>query len=122
MLRLSVFAPGFLLEDVDAVLGPPAPGTEDRLELLCALVRKSLLVRGGGDDNRAERYRMMETIRDYCRELLLRRDAPAPLFRRHAHYYLALAETAGLAPREGRPGAWTRNLDGAYKNIEAALA
>ncbi len=96
--RLAVFLGGFTLEAAEAVCADPAPDgpgelgvrlniprgdivdIEDILDILLQLVKKSLVV----VDYRAEgltRYHMLETIRQYARELLLeirRSRSPAP--------------------------------------------
>ena len=81
--RLAVFAGGFTLEAAEAVCagGPIAP--EEVLELLLRLVDKSLVMaeESAGD---VERYRLLETLRQYGRERLLAAGEAADLYARHA--------------------------------------
>ncbi|WP_245679579.1 ATP-binding protein [Actinomadura hibisca] len=86
--RLSVFPGDFDDRAAEAVCtGGPACG--DVLDLLGALVDKSVLLR----DRDTGRYRMLDTLREFGAGLL---DAPAAaeLRDRHLRHYLALAEHA----------------------------
>lgn len=67
--RLAVFSGGFTLEGAEAVAGGHGLHSDDVLDLLGDLVRKSLVV-----DDRSRtprRYRMLETVRQYAREALM---------------------------------------------------
>ena len=88
--RLSVFAGGFDLAGAEAVAsrGHSASALND----VVALVDKSLVQ--WGDTN--NRYRLLETVRDYAATKLLARGETEAKAVRAAHrdYYLALAEAA----------------------------
>jgi predicted ATPase len=79
--RLAVFAGGSTLEAAEAVAGA-------ELDVLEALVQKSLVRHSG------ERFWMLETIREYGLERLDERGEREALGRRHAEWFLALAEEA----------------------------
>ncbi len=88
--RLAVFRGGCTLEAAEAVCAAD-------LDLLQSLVDKSLVrVREG------ERFWMLETIREYARERLPDGDEEAALCRRHAEWFLELAERAEREAEEGR--------------------
>ena len=70
--RLSVFAGGFDLEAAEAVCGAEPLAPEDVLDLLTSLVEKSLVMVDEGESG--SRYRQLETIRDFAREYLNKRD------------------------------------------------
>ena len=101
--RLSVFAGGGTLEAAeDICAGLPAPGVasavagpgvaaEDVFDLLAALVDKSLLV--VRHTQHGPRYRMLEIIRAYGRERLAEAGETEEIRRRHAAYFLGLAES-----------------------------
>ena len=76
---LSVFAGGCTLDAAEEVSGAD-------INTLQSLVEKSLLRFS------AERYWMLETIRDYAHERLDEAGETDALARRHAHYHLALLE------------------------------
>jgi predicted ATPase/class 3 adenylate cyclase len=84
--RCSVFAGGFDLESACAVAGfPDAPDDLATLDLLDALVRKSLLVadRSAG----RTRFAMLETIRQFAEEQLVARGEASEIRAAHARYF-----------------------------------
>ena len=77
---------------------------------------------GGGDIPPATpRLTMLETIREYGTELLAERSEITEMGRRHAAYYLALAEQAGPALTGPEAIAWLARLDAEHGNLRAAL-
>ena len=105
--RLSVFAGGFTLEVAEDV------GEAD-LDTLQSLADKSLVRRTG------ERFSMLETIREYSAERLEGSDKADDLNRRHAEYFLALAEEA--EPHLHRDSAeWADRLEREHDNLRAAM-
>ncbi|GAA0378606.1 LuxR family transcriptional regulator [Microbispora corallina] len=90
--RMSVFPGHFDLEAVEdvCVCGDVEP--EDVLDLIDALLDKSLLLR---EEHHGEvRYRMLETLREFGRLRLDGPDERRSLARRHRDHYLALLERA----------------------------
>jgi non-specific serine/threonine protein kinase len=85
--RLAVFAGGWGLEAAEAVCSDESVPSEDVLELLTRLVSKSLVLADEADDG-TERYRMLETVRQYARERLLAAGEAEALHQRHAVYFL----------------------------------
>ncbi len=87
--RCSVFAGGFDLHSACAVAGfPDAPDAPDdfaTLDLLDALVRKSLLVadRSAG----RTRYSMLETIRQFAEDQLVARGEASEIRAAHSRYF-----------------------------------
>jgi predicted ATPase/transcriptional regulator with XRE-family HTH domain len=69
----------------------------------------------------APRLTMLETIREYGTELLAERSETAEVGRRHAAYYLALAEQAGPALTGPEAVAWLARLDAEHDNLRATL-
>ena len=92
--RLGVFRGSFTVEAVLAVCfgdaGEPAADEAEAFELLASLLDKSLLVRQGNGDAEP-RFSMLETIRAYAAAQLANGEG-AELRRRHAAYFLDLAE------------------------------
>jgi non-specific serine/threonine protein kinase len=88
--RLSVFADGFSLDAAEAVCTEEDLGQGGVLELLSHLVDKSLVIarEAGGE----ARYRLLETIRQYGLEKLQASADEAGVRRRHAAYFVGLAE------------------------------
>jgi non-specific serine/threonine protein kinase len=95
LARLAVFAGGFTLEHAERVCAGDGIGEDEVLELVAALVDKSL-VEVATPDGEA-RYRLLETVRQYARDRLRERGEEAALRARHAARFLAVAEE--VAPR-----------------------
>ena len=83
--RCSVFAGGFDLQSACAVAGSDDPDDYAVLDLLDALVRKSLLVADRSSGR--TRYSMLETIRQFAEEQLVARGAAAEVRAAHARYF-----------------------------------
>lgn len=122
LMRLSVFAGGFELEAAEAICTTDDVDTFDVLDLLGSLVDKSLVV--AERTPASVRYRLLETIRQYSAQELLRADGDAEVLRirdRHAEFYLRLAQTAAPALTGRGQGEWLRRLDLEWDNLRAVL-
>ena len=83
--RCSVFAGGFDLQSACAVAGLNASDEYAILDLLDALVRKSLLVANRSSGR--TRYSMLETIRQFAEEQLVARGKASEARTAHARYF-----------------------------------
>jgi predicted ATPase/DNA-binding SARP family transcriptional activator len=110
--RLSVFAGGWTLEAAEAVCGRKV------IEQLAALADKSLVQLLPADVE--PRQAMLETIREHARDLLEQAASAGDAVRRHAEYFLMLAERAEPHLR-GSPGPWLDRLELEEDNLRAAL-
>ena len=112
--RLSVFAGGFTLEAGER--------PEEVLGLLNALVEQSLVVmlpsRSGGE----VRYGMLEPVRQYAVERLETSSDAEDARRRHAAYFLGLAEKAEPELRASRQVEWLERLERENGNLRTAMA
>jgi predicted ATPase len=118
--RLAVFGGQYTLEAAAAVCNADTDLPFDMLEGLAALVDQSLLRQVEQLDGEP-RFTMLETIREYAMERLIASGAVDTIRRRHAEYYLALAERLEPEWRGPRKLAWRRQLDAEYGNLRAAL-
>jgi predicted ATPase/DNA-binding CsgD family transcriptional regulator/Flp pilus assembly protein TadD len=118
--RLSVFAGGFTLEAAESVGGS---GVEEKqvMELLTNLVEKSLVV-ADEDWERGARYRLLEPVRQYASEKLVEGGEEDDSRRRHARFFLALAEEAEPGLRGPHQVEWLDRLQQEHDNLRAALA
>jgi predicted ATPase/DNA-binding SARP family transcriptional activator len=95
LARLSVFSGGFSLEAAETVGGATEEERADVLDLLAALVDRSLVAVRERDG--VVRYQLLETVRVFAREQLEEAgdEAVEAVRRLHAEHYVALAEAAG---------------------------
>ncbi len=120
--RLSVFAGGFGLAAAEAVAaGRDVPAAEVA-GLLGALVDKSL-VQFGDTGTGPDRYRLLETVRQYAAGQLDALGPAAAGAARIAHrdYYLALAEAAAPQLAAHDQAEWLDRLDAELGNLRAAI-
>jgi tetratricopeptide (TPR) repeat protein len=115
--RLAIFAGGFTLEAVGASEEP-----EEVLGLLGALVEQSLVVaqppKAGGE----ARYGMLELVRQYALEKLEESGDAEEARRRHAAFFLDLAEEAEPELRGSRQVEWLERLEEENGNLRAAMS
>jgi predicted ATPase/DNA-binding CsgD family transcriptional regulator len=132
--RLAVFDGGFTLDAAEGVgawvladggNGNPASSldtnhpTLDAFAVVASLVEKSLIHQSDDDDE--ARLGMLETIREYALERLETHGEAEETRRRHAEYYLAMAEEAGQELRGSHQAAWLDRLAAEHDNLRAAL-
>jgi predicted ATPase/class 3 adenylate cyclase len=111
--RLAVFAGGWTLEACESVCG-----AEGILDDLGRLVEKSLVAMEPG----GERYRMLETVREYAREKLAASGEDMGIRERHFAHYLGFAEKAKAGLTGPEQAVWLEALDHERENILAAHA
>lgn len=116
--RLSVFSGGASLEAAERVCAGDAVETDQVLELLTALSEKSLVVTEG---DRAPRYRMLGTIKEYSEQRLAEAGESDPARRAHLAHFTALAETADPHLRRAEQLEWLATLEAEHDNIAAAM-
>ncbi|MET0237341.1 MAG: BTAD domain-containing putative transcriptional regulator [Kibdelosporangium sp.] len=116
--RLSVFSGGASLEAAERVCAGDSVEAGDVLEVLTALTEKSLVVTKG---DRAPRYRMLGTIKEYAGQRLIEAGESEPARHAHLAYFTELAETADPHLRRAGQLEWLAMLDAEYDNITAAM-
>ncbi|NIO72251.1 MAG: tetratricopeptide repeat protein, partial [Anaerolineae bacterium] len=117
--RLSVFQGGRSVEAVEAVCGHGlAIAVTEGLE---SLLHKSLLQLGEGLDGEP-RFLFLETIHEYARERLEESGEAETVQKRHADYFVALAEQAETNLFGAGPGYGSARLRIEHDNLRTALA
>jgi predicted ATPase/DNA-binding CsgD family transcriptional regulator len=135
--RLAVFAGGFTLAAAEAVYGPQEmPGATDAasslglrapdpspfvLDGVQTLVEASLLTRDERPDGEP-RFGVLETIREFGWEELAASGEAHEIQRRHALWFLDLAERVEAAAWGAAQRGWFDRLEGEYANLRAAMA
>ncbi|GII59319.1 SARP family transcriptional regulator [Planotetraspora thailandica] len=116
--RLSVFSGGASLEAAERVCADEAFAGEQVLDVLTALIEKSLLL---ADGEGTPRYRMLDTIREYAAQRLAEAGETEPARRAHLACFIELAETADPHLRRAEQLEWLSTLEAEHDNISAAL-
>jgi predicted ATPase/class 3 adenylate cyclase len=117
--RLSVFAGGWTLAAAEAVCAGDGLEGADVLELLSQLVNKSLVA---VEEQRGEnRYRFLETIRQYARGRLFESEETAGVADRHLALFLALAQEAERCLGGPEQREWLDRLQAEHDNLRAAM-
>jgi predicted ATPase/Tfp pilus assembly protein PilF len=106
--RLAVFAGGCTLEAAEQICGAD-------VDTIASLVDKSLLRRT------ADRYWMLETIREFAAERLDELGESSSLRDRHAEWYVALGERARPELHARRGPEWLDRLEADHANLRAAF-
>jgi predicted ATPase/DNA-binding XRE family transcriptional regulator len=118
---LAVFRGGFDQEAVEAVVPVNQRAGGDNVATLGALVNASLVVVESGVSGRG-RYRLLDLVREYAMERAVAAGEVDALRRRHAQYFLAIAERAEPELRGADQREWHAQLLEDEANFRAALA
>lgn len=116
--RLSVFAEGFSMSAVEAVCTGADVPADDVLDLMSALIRKSLVMRT--DEPAGVRYRLLWTLREFSRRQLTESES-SDRRARHADHYAHLAIDAGPRLAGAEQQRWQDVLTAESANIDLAL-
>ncbi|MEV6153510.1 LuxR C-terminal-related transcriptional regulator [Nonomuraea sp. NPDC052129] len=117
--RASVFAGTLDLEAAEAVCSGDGISREEIIDLVMALVDKSVFLRE--EHGRVVRYRLLDTIRQYGRERLTASGQEYALQRRHRAYYRALAARAHAQLFGPSQVAWFDRLQLEHANLRTAI-
>ncbi|MEU5879273.1 LuxR C-terminal-related transcriptional regulator [Spirillospora sp. NPDC047279] len=123
--RLSVFS-GWTLEQAELVCADDDLDVGEILDLLTALVDKSLVVVAGETAGEV-RFRLLDSIRQYAAERLTAAGESEVLRRRHRDAFLEAAERHGEIALAERPAEWRERVslffryDAELGNVRSAL-
>jgi predicted ATPase len=116
--RLAVFAGGWTLEAAEGVASGGNLDKSEVIEVLTNLVEKSLVLLEPAE----QRYRLLETVREYAQEQLQQSGEEDAVRTRHLAFYLAFTEKARPELNGPDQGSWLRRLDLDRENILLAHA
>lgn len=116
--RLSVFVGGFDLEGAEQVCSDRTLPVEQVLPALVGLVEKSVVTRS--DDGR-DRYRLLETLREFGAARLRGSGAEERWRDRHRDWFAAVAQDLRRTWVGPAQVAWLQRLDREGANVRAAL-
>ena len=119
--RLAVFSGGRTLEAIEDICNAEGERPVDAFEGISSLVDKSLLRQEEGV-GAAPRFYMLETIHEFALEKLEGSGEAEEVRRRHALFFLTLAEEAESRLRGPDDVEWLERLEEEHDNMRAALS
>lgn len=122
--RLAVFVGGWTADAAEAICTSSQLESQNILDSMAELLDNSLIrdERAAHDLPDAEpRFTMLETIREYARELLSDSGEERHLRQQHAIYFLNYAEQAAPKLQGAEHTRWLYTLEGEYGNLRSAL-
>ena len=117
--RLSVFAGSFALAAAEAICAGDGIDPDDIVDLVDALVRKSILVVERSSEQ--VRYRLLETLREYGRDRLAETAASRRVQLDHLQYFQRLAELSFKEWCGPGQAAWLTRLRAEHANLRTAF-
>ncbi|MDC8770580.1 tetratricopeptide repeat protein [Roseateles albus] len=118
--RLAPFKGGFDMQAAESICGSEPLNPDDILDLLSALVEKSLVMQI--EEANGTRYRMLETIREYAQGKLNDSGEADDLRVAHCQYYFELAKQARDGLRGAKQGEWLARFEAEQDNLRAAMS
>ena len=120
LCRSSVFAGGWTLEAAEQICTGDEFEDWEVLDLLTSLADKNLVVTEDRSDT--NRYRMLETVRQYASERLIESGGVEAVRTRHRDYFLALAEESEPKLVSAEQAELLKRLEAEHENLRAGLS
>ena len=117
--RLAMFSGGFTLEAAEAVCAGGDIDAYDVFDQLTGLVDRSLVV--ADDESSTDRYRLLETIKQFAHEQLVAAGEVERVLDRHLEHYAALANELAPLLATGDQVAARARLEPEHDNFRVAL-
>lgn len=115
--RLSVFSGGWKLEAAEEICEDDLIQQYDILDLLFNLTEKSIIIYDSDND----RYRMLESIRQYGDEKLILSETKSSVASKHLKYFMKLAEESEKELAGDEVKKWLDILENETGNMESAI-
>ncbi len=117
--RISVFSGGFDLDGAEYVGCGSEIDPADALDVLAGLVDRSLV--SVNDEHDSARYGVLETIRQFAADRLVRANEAPSIRTRHLEHFVAFAERAAPLLEGRAESEWMDRLEIEHNNLRAAL-
>jgi predicted ATPase len=117
--RLSIFTGGFDLTSAEEVCTNEFLSKERIIDILPRLI-DTCLIQTGYTENRKMRYKILETLRQYGKRLLLESNEAEETSQKHLEYFTWMAEKA-FQERLKFQQTWIDKLDQEHDNLISAL-
>ncbi|MBC5823537.1 MAG: adenylate/guanylate cyclase domain-containing protein [Candidatus Eremiobacteraeota bacterium] len=117
--RVAIFAGGWTLEAATDICADESIESWDVLDVLSALITKSLVAADIGPTT--QRYRLLESTRDYALERLAQSGEGDRISRRHAEVFLAVAVKADAMRTTTADESWLAPLECDIDNLRSVL-
>ncbi len=115
--KLSVFAGGWTIEAAEEICQDEEISQYDILDNLINLTEKSIIIY----DSEKDRYRMLESIRQYGDDKLKESNGKESVYVEHLKYYTALAVASEQKLAGDEVKKWLEILENENGNMEAAM-
>lgn len=115
--RLSVFTAGWTIEAAEEVCSDEILEKERILALSDQLAEKSIIVY----DPEKERYRILETIKQYGEEKLREANETESVKAKHLYYFMDFAEKSEVKLKGSEEKIWLEILETEQSNIQSAI-
>ncbi len=117
--RLSIFSGGWKLESAEKICSDDIITEDEVIDLLTGLTEKSIVLY----DENTERFRMLETIRQYGDEMLKNSNESESLKSKYLEYYIELVGfiDGKLKLRKSDISDWMKAMDSESGNLEKCL-
>ncbi len=117
--RLSGFSGGFTLDAAEAIAGFPPLDAYGILDHLAALVERSLVILD--DEGTVERYRLLETIKQFAHEQLVASGEVGDVLDRHLVHFAGVVAVVAPDLQTGRQEQARAVLAAEHENLRTAL-
>jgi len=115
--RLSVFQGGWTLESAEEICSDEKVKQREVLDLLIQLAEKSIIIY----DEEKERYRILETMKQYGEEKLIDSEEQEIVLARHLNYYMEFSVSSSPKVELSEAALWLERLESEHSNFQSAI-
>ncbi len=119
--QIAVCRGTWTLDAAEAIWCDAAHADSDVLNLVAALVDKSLVVADGDEDADEQRYRLLASTREFALECLANAGEDRDAAKRHCHFYTERAREAGNDFWATESDRWTSRILADVENYRGAI-